>query len=162
MNSNDKNGKFKKGTSGNPAGRPLGSRNQAMLECEHLLQAAAPDLIRVLIEKAKKGDMQAMRLCLDRIYPVKKEQPIHLALPPLKSATDLPNHCRQITNAVMTGEITPGQGESLTNILTGHAHILEIVDVDERLKDIEECVKERNAFHTSLGRLTQIIEKRKL
>jgi len=53
-------GKFKKGSTGHPAERPNGSRNQATLECDQLLQAAASDLIRVLIEEAQKGNMQAM------------------------------------------------------------------------------------------------------
>ena len=77
MMKTDNHGQFKKGRSGNPAGRPRGSRNQARLECEELLQAAAPALMKVLIEKALKGNMQALRLCIERLYPRQRTNPFN-------------------------------------------------------------------------------------
>jgi hypothetical protein len=115
MSSTKKNTQFKKGASGNPAGRPRGSRNLAMLECEQLLHAAAPDLTRVLIEKAKKGDMQAMRLCVERTYPVPKEQALQLTLPPVATAKDLPAACLALTSAMAEGQISAAEGESVVH-----------------------------------------------
>ena len=61
--------RFQKGRSGNPNGRPKGSRNAATLAVEALLDGQAEALTRKAIEMALDGDAIALRLCLDRIYP---------------------------------------------------------------------------------------------
>src|SRR5258705_3793234 len=48
---------FQKGQSGNPAGRPRGSRNGASVLVHSLLENEAEDLARMTIEIAKRGDI---------------------------------------------------------------------------------------------------------
>lgn len=60
---------FRPGQSGNPAGKPKGTRHRATMLAEQLLDGEAEAMIRTVIEKAKQGDMVALRLCLDRIVP---------------------------------------------------------------------------------------------
>jgi hypothetical protein len=50
---------FEPGKSGNPKGRPKGSRNQATLLAEALLDGEAETLTRTMIEKASDGDTTA-------------------------------------------------------------------------------------------------------
>ena len=66
--------RFQKGRSGNPNGRPKGSRNRTTIACEALLEEEAGALTRKAIQMAKDGDTIALRLCLDRIYPVRKDR----------------------------------------------------------------------------------------
>lgn len=66
---------FAKGQSGNPAGRPAGSRNKTSLLAQELLDGDAEDIVRKVIEKAKEGDATAMRLVMERILPARKEPP---------------------------------------------------------------------------------------
>jgi hypothetical protein len=77
---NGKNGagQFTKGTSGNPGGRPPGSRNRATLLMETLLEGEAEQLTRKAIELALAGDLNALRLCLDRLLPPSKDRLISL------------------------------------------------------------------------------------
>ena len=58
--------KFKPGQSGNPHGRPKGSRHKTTLAIEKLLDGEGEEITRKAIEKAKEGDMAAIRLRLDR------------------------------------------------------------------------------------------------
>ena len=67
-------GRFQKGQSGNPNGRPPGSRNKTTLAVDALLDGEAETLTRKAIELAKTGDVTALRLCLDRIAPVRKDR----------------------------------------------------------------------------------------
>jgi hypothetical protein len=59
---------FKKGRSGNPAGKPKGARHRATVAAEALLDGEAEGLTRKAIEMALAGDGTALRLCLDRTF----------------------------------------------------------------------------------------------
>jgi Family of unknown function (DUF5681) len=72
---------FKPGKSGNPAGKPKGSRNATTRAMEALLDGESEAHTRKAIELAKGGDMAALRLCLDRILPPRKDRPLKFALP---------------------------------------------------------------------------------
>lgn len=72
---------FEEGRSGNPAGRPKGSRNRATQALEKILDGDAEAILNKAVEMAKDGDPVALRLCLDRLIPVRKDRPITFTLP---------------------------------------------------------------------------------
>lgn len=73
--------KFKTGQSGNPGGRPKGGLNKATLTSQALLDGEAEALTRKVVELAKSGNPVALRLCLERLLPPRKDRPITFALP---------------------------------------------------------------------------------
>src|SRR3954463_11789814 len=81
---------FQKGQSGNPRGRPPGARNRATQAIEALLDGEAETITRKAVELAKAGDTVALRLCLDRLAPVRKDRPVTFALPRIETTADLP------------------------------------------------------------------------
>jgi hypothetical protein len=68
---------WKKGQSGNPKGRPKGCRNKSTKQAQILAQGMLNDevikLVRKLLKMALEGDMQAMKLCIERILPPLKK-----------------------------------------------------------------------------------------
>jgi hypothetical protein len=58
------------------------------LAVEALLDGEAETITRKAIELAKEGDLTALRLCLDRIAPPRKDRPVLFELPPIMSAAD--------------------------------------------------------------------------
>ena len=66
---------FQPGQSGNPHGRPVGSRHRATLAAEALPDGEAEELTRTAINLTKGGDMAALRLCLERICPPRRDRP---------------------------------------------------------------------------------------
>src|SRR5664279_2968080 len=114
-------GQFKKGSSGNSAGRPRGSLNKATLACQQLLDGKSEQITAKLLEMALEGNIQAMRMCLDRIVPPRKERCINLDLRPVTSLEELMFQFEDLTPAVAEGRITPGEGESFANILISQA-----------------------------------------
>jgi len=76
---------FQKGQSGNPAGRPRGSRNRTTILMQALLADRAEAIGRKVIQLAEDGDMAAIRLCMDRLAPAPKDEPVDIELPPLES-----------------------------------------------------------------------------
>src|SRR5215475_9848913 len=67
--------RFRPGVSGNPAGRPKGARNKSTLAAEALLDGEAEALTRKAVEMALGGDTVALRLCLERLVPPRKDRP---------------------------------------------------------------------------------------
>ena len=134
---------FTKGKSGNPRGKKPGSRNKATLAAQNLLDGEADALTRIAIKLAKGGDMVALRLCLDRIIPPRKDRPIALKMPLIEGTTGLEAASSAVLGAVAIGEITPSEGQALSTILESHRKVLELADIDRRLQVLEQERKGR-------------------
>jgi hypothetical protein len=117
---------FQKGQSGNPLGRAPGARNKATIIAETLLQGEVEELTRVAINRAKTGDMAALRMCLDRVAPPSKRRTIEFELPPLTSAADAAAALAAITAAVAAGELTPAEAGELFKLVEGYARMFEV------------------------------------
>jgi hypothetical protein len=130
-------GQFKEGTSGNPSGRPTGSRNGATLLAETLLEGEAEELTRKVVNLAKKGNFHALRFCLERVLPIRKERSIEFELPMVHSAQDLSNAFQSVLVAAGKGDITPGEAQCLCEVLNSQARVLEFVDLEGRLQALE-------------------------
>jgi Family of unknown function (DUF5681) len=128
---------FEKGESGNPAGRPRGARNQATLLIQNLLADDAEAIGRKAIEMAKSGDLAAIRLCMDRLAPARKDEPVAFELPPIEKAADSVAATASIVAAVAAGELTPSQAAELCKVIDVYVRALESKGFDERLTKLE-------------------------
>ena len=108
-----KDTRFKKGQSGNPKGRPKGLLNKTTLAAQVLLDGEAEALTRKAIEKAKEGDIAALKLCLERIVPPRKERALSIALPGIEKTGDTAKILAAVLDAVACGDLTPGEGQVL-------------------------------------------------
>lgn len=129
-------GKFAPGNAG--GGRPKGSRHKVTLAVEALLEGEHEELTRKAIDKAKEGDMVALRLCLERIAPARKDAPIMVELPPVESAADAKAASTAILAAVASGDVTPSEGAAVMSLLVSHKLIIEATDFEHRLAALEE------------------------
>jgi Family of unknown function (DUF5681) len=132
---------FRPGQSGNPKGRPKGSRNATTLALESLLDGQAKALTQKAIDLALSGDLIALRICLDRILPVRKDRPIEFVLPPIETIADAPRAISAITSAVAQGEITANDAADVSRLVEIYVRAIEASDLDRRLKDVEEAMK---------------------
>ena len=126
-----------KGESGNPAGRPRGSRNRATLLMESLLADDAEAIGRKAIEMAKQGDMAAIRLCMDRLAPAPKGEPVAFELPPLDKPADSVAAAAEIVAAVAAGELTPSEAADLAKVVDVYVRAIATKAFDERLAKLE-------------------------
>ena len=122
----DRRGRFLKGASGNPVGRPPGIMNQATRDAAVLLSGEAGALTRKAIELAIAGDIAALRLCIDRIIAPQREQPIAFAMPALGGAGDLAAAMAAVTVAAASGAMTPAEAASLAQAFESHARVIEV------------------------------------
>jgi hypothetical protein len=130
--------KFKKGESGNPRGRAKGSRHKATLAALALLEGDLEAITQVCVDKAKAGDLMAVKLILDKLLPTRRERSINLKFPNVKGTQDLPRALETVMQAVAAGELTPGEGQTITAMLEAYRKGLEFTDIESRLRTLEE------------------------
>jgi hypothetical protein len=112
---------FERGISGNKAGRPRG-RPDKRTKHRALFEAAAPEIIAKAIEKAKAGDVDCIRLCLDRIAPRLRDEAPRRRLS-LDSALPIEAQAAQVIDALRVGEVSADEAGAL---LQGLGRVAEI------------------------------------
>ncbi len=130
---------FKKGKSGNPAGRPQGSRNKATLAMERLLNGEADRLTQKAVDLAMKGDTTALRLCLERLCPPRKDWPVTFDLPPMKVPADAVAAMSALLAAVAQGEVSPGEAQTIATVIEAQRRVIECESHERRLRALEEA-----------------------
>ena len=132
-----KRGQFQPGQSGNPKGRPKGTRHRATLAALALLDGEAEALTRKAVDLALEGDTTALRLCLERIAPPRKDAPVSFALPEMKNAGDALAAINSIVQAVAKGILTPGEATSLAGLIEAFRKVAETDDLEQRITMLE-------------------------
>jgi hypothetical protein len=132
-------GRFAKGHSGNPAGKLPGTRHRATLAAEALLDGEGEALTRKAIEMALEGDGVALRLCLDRLLPPRKDRPLRIDLPRLESSADISKALAVLAQAVAEGELTPLEANAIGTLLEGHRRAIETTELEARIAVLEEA-----------------------
>jgi hypothetical protein len=132
-----RNAPWQKGQSGNPAGKPKGTRHKATLAMEVLLDGEVESLTRKAVEMALAGDTTALRLCLDRIAPARRDRPITFDLPAIKTAADAAQAASAILAAVSAGHVTPGEAAELGKLVEAFARTLEVAEREDRISRLE-------------------------
>jgi hypothetical protein len=131
--------KFRKGQSGNPSGKPRGCRNASTILFDELLRDNAKDLIEKAIAMAKGGDGPALRLCIDRLAPPRKDRRVWFELPKMNVSRDAVNASAAIVEAVSTGELTPVEAAELSKVVDSYARSLQTVEFEQRLSILEKA-----------------------
>jgi hypothetical protein len=68
-------------------------------------QRAAYRSRRTTLDLAKSGDTVALRLCLERIVPARKDRPVCFELPVIQTTADLPSATGALLQAVASGDL---------------------------------------------------------
>ena len=126
-------GKFVKGN----LGKPKGARHKVTQAVEALLEGQAAELTKTAIDKALEGDMTALRLCMERIAPARKDSPVQFDVPLVKSASDAVVAAQAVLGAVAGGQITPLEGTTVMGLIDHYRRVLETSEIEERLSLLE-------------------------
>ena len=128
-------GRWQKGQSGNPAGRPKG-----IVDRRQKLQNAFGDdavaIAKVVIDRALEGDMQAANIALARIAP-----PLRAAAERVQFELDperpLSEQAGQILQAVADGKVDPETGKTLIACLQAVSGIKATEELEQRIIILE-------------------------
>ncbi|MFG0754884.1 DUF5681 domain-containing protein [Pseudomonas sp. TYF_14] len=129
------NGTFAPGHSGNPGGRS--GQTQAI---RARLAEGADAVTKKVLAAARKGDMQACRLILERLVP-----PIKPAAEPVQfelDDTDLPSAAKSILKAIAAGDLPPDQGRHLIEGLSAVARVIEVAELEKAVDELRQQIEE--------------------
>jgi hypothetical protein len=118
-------------------GRTPGSRHKVTLAIEALLEGQHEALTQAAINKALEGDGMALRLCLDRLAPPRRDAPVSFAIPPITTAADTVSASSALLDAVAGGDVTPDEAGRVMALLTAHKSLVEAGDLEARITALE-------------------------
>lgn len=137
-NSRNRNGTFAKGVSGNAAGKPPGARNKSAIILEAMFADDAAEIARKVLELAKKGRADAIRLVLDRAVPARKGRTIEgLALPAINTLADTVAAMSAIADALSAGTLTAQEARDLSEVIDTFRRTHELIDIERRVAEVE-------------------------
>jgi hypothetical protein len=135
---------FKKGESGNPQGRPVGTRNKTTLAALSLIEDEGEKLARKAVELALDGDLPALKLCMDRLLPPAKERPLEaFSLPQLNDQRSVLDALDTIAGKLSQGELLPAEATSICKVLEQYRKHFETTELAERLETLERTLMVR-------------------
>jgi hypothetical protein len=124
-------------------GRPVGSRNAATLAMAKFFDGESDRLSRKAVEMALEGDTTAMKLCLERILPPRKDRPTVLDVPELKTIDDAPKIMMNIVNEMSCGNVTVNEALGAAGVIKEWRQSYEANVLENRLAEIEKTMKKQ-------------------
>jgi hypothetical protein len=102
-----------------------------------LLPARPNGLTRTAIDLALKGDVHALRICLDRILPVRRGRPVRVALPEITTASDVTAALAAVIAAISRGELTADEAGGIAAVIEAARKSIELVEIESRITVLE-------------------------
>jgi hypothetical protein len=102
-----------------------------------MLDGEAEALTRKAIDMALAGDTVALKLCIDRIYPARKDRPVEFPLAPIHTARDAADVMSSVMNAVATGQLTPADASEISKVVACTVKSFEAAEFADSLAHFE-------------------------
>jgi hypothetical protein len=129
---------FQPGQSGNPLGRPKGSRNRVTQYVEALIEGQGEALGATAVQKALEGDSGLLREMLGRLAPRRNERTIEIDVPRIVTASDARVASTALLAACTGGEISLNEANQFMALLTSHVRLVETADLHTRMATLEK------------------------
>jgi hypothetical protein len=106
---------------------------------QEMLEEKAEALVNKVVELAMGGNIAALRLCLDRLVPTRKNEPLACEMPPLARAADAVAAIGAIASAAVAGDVTPDEAAKLAKVISLYVSTLEAHQFEHRLAQLERA-----------------------
>ena len=127
-------GRFAAGNPGGP-GRPRGPVRRAS-ELDRLAAEALPDVMEMLLQKARNGEQWAIEQVIRRAWPLRKGRALEIEVPPIEDREDVRPAQTAVTEAMLAGKITPQEGADAVAVIAAQERCINEDDRQRRLDAI--------------------------
>ena len=114
-------------------------KRDSTILAQQLGEGRVSQLVETAFTKAVAGDVGALKLLLDKIFPSVKSEPVRFSLPQIDRPEDLPLLTGAILRAVSEGLIAPDVAAQLSKVVNAHS---QAVEVSEQAREIEALKRE--------------------
>ena len=126
-------------------GRPRGSRNKTSLLAQEMLQSQAPAIVNKCLELALEGDAVALRLCLERVAPVRRIRPVNLGSVPTSTVAELSQASDIVLRKVISGELTILEARGMAQLIADRRKVLLLEEEEKRFLRMQAQSQARRA-----------------
>ena len=131
---------FLPGKSGNPNGRPKGSKNKTAQFAKARLEEAQEAIVLEWINMALDGNPSAMKSCIDRLYPCSRSTPDGFELPPIQTIDDIQTALACLTDALARGDTDTETAGQLIKLIQLHRESFESSELAAELAELRKEV----------------------
>lgn len=117
--------------------KPMGARNRATQLLDRAAERGAEAVLRAVLKAAKKGDIDAARLLLSRVWPARKGRPIRLDLPSLGDPGGAAAALAAIARQAAEGIISCEEAGEIAKVVEAHMRATDMLDLVRRLERLE-------------------------
>jgi Family of unknown function (DUF5681) len=146
--------RFQPGQSGNPAGRPPGSRNKKTIALEEAFDEHAEEILKEVVGRAKEGEKSAMRLCMERMLAPKRERPVAIVLPVIETPADARKALAVVTAELSEGNLTITEATRLIGLIQ---RMLRLVAQIEKMEQAGREGEAAEAFDRSVRETMNVL-----
>lgn len=124
------------GQSGNPKGRPPGSRNKKNVIAEEFAKDGSA-VARVVVDAALAGDMQAANMVLSRISPALRSQAERVVFD-FDATAPAVQQVEQVLAAIADGKVAPDVGRQIIEAIGSLSAVRAVEILEQRIAALEE------------------------
>ena len=100
-----------------------------------LCQDDVENVVAAVVDAARKGDMAAAKIILDRIAPARRDRPVSFDLPKIERPADAVAASAAILDAVSEGALTPGEAAEISKLIEGVVKTLRKFEHHQGISD---------------------------
>ena len=128
-------GRFQKGRSGNPAGRPK-CRSNPVLESIKEAFGGEPEFWIHVAQAAKAGDQHCLNLLASRVHPPLKPRSVCVELN--FQGDTARDYTSDVLAPVSGGQLPPDEAASLLNAILAGERLEKLEELEQRVNQMEE------------------------
>ena len=133
----NKGHRWKKGESGNPRGRALGSRSKSTLAAEAILRGGINAVAKKVLSEAKSGAPWACRVIVDKLVPTARSRPVFFDMGKVEGPADIVRVLTSVAREVAKGEITTLEAAEIGTLLDALRQAHEVANLVEDVEQLK-------------------------
>ena len=137
----DQAGRFRPGGSGNPSGRPRGSRDRRTVLLGELVDGSGEAIVKKLCASAEAGEPWAVRMVIEKILP-RLERRVDVDIPRVETAGEVAAAVASVIDLAAGGDLTIEEARAFLQLLEVQRRAIETSDLAVRLELLESNAKE--------------------